>query len=118
MLKKEEKKFDEEHAEKKAEFEAIALRRVRLGLLLAEVGDQQKIEITEQEVNQAAFEQARRYPGQEMQILQMFQQNPQMMAQLRAPILEEKVVDYIAEIAKVTEEKVSVEDLLKPEEDE
>jgi trigger factor len=97
----------------KAEYRAIAERRVRLGLLLAEVGRANNVEVGQEEVNRALGEQARRYPGQERQVVDYYRNNPDALAQLRAPIFEEKVVDFIAELAKVSEKEVSAEELTK-----
>ncbi|MEH6545428.1 MAG: trigger factor [Sneathiella sp.] len=109
---------DQSEDELRAEYGDIADRRVRLGLLLAEVGRINNIEVSQDEVNQAMLTQARAYPGQEQQIFKMFQERPEMQAQLRAPIFEDKVVDFIAELATVTEKTVSVDDLMKdPDED-
>ena len=97
----------------KAEYRAIAERRVRLGLLLAEVGRANNVEVGREEVNRALGEQARRYPGQERQVVDYYRNNPDALAQLRAPIFEEKVVDFIVELAKVSEKEVSAEELTK-----
>jgi trigger factor len=97
----------------KAEYRAIAERRVRLGLLLAEVGRANNVEVGQEEVNRALGEQARRYPGQERQVVDYYRNNPDALAQLRAPIFEEKVVDFIVELAKVSEKEVSAEELTK-----
>lgn len=97
--------------ELKGEYRGIAERRVRLGLLLAEIGRRHKIEVSDQEVAQAISAQARNFPGQEQQIFEMYQRNPQMVAGIRAPIYEEKVVDYILELISVTNEDVSREAL-------
>jgi trigger factor len=105
--------------EEKADYRAIAERRVRLGLLLAEVGQRNNVTVTQDEVNRAMAEQARRFPGQERQVFEYFQKNPQAQASLRAPILEEKVCDFIIEMAEVSDRKTSVEELLRdPDEDE
>lgn len=110
---------DKSDEELKAEYTEIAQRRIRLGLLLSEVGQTNNIEVQQDEVNRAMAEQARQYPGQERMIVEYYQQNPEAMNQLRAPIFEDKVVDFILEMAKVTERKVSVEELTKiPEEGE
>ncbi|MCR9215325.1 MAG: trigger factor [Proteobacteria bacterium] len=109
---------DQSEEELREEYTQIAERRVRLGLLLAEVGRINNIEVTQDEVNQAILAQARSYPGQEQQIFQMFQERPEMQAQLRAPIFEDKVVDFIAELATVTENKVSVDELMKDPDEE
>jgi trigger factor len=98
------------------EYRAIAERRVRLGLILAEIGRRNDIQVSEQEVAQAVGEQARRFPGQERQVVEFYQKNPQALAQIRAPLYEEKVVDFILELAKVTNIEVSKEDLFADDE--
>ncbi len=103
--------LDEPEEEVRAEYRKIAERRVRLGLLLAEVGEKNSITVTEQELNQALAERARQFPGQERQLYQYFQQNPQAVQELRAPIFEDKVVDFIAELADVTDKVVSRDEL-------
>ncbi|RWR09737.1 trigger factor [Paenirhodobacter populi] len=95
------------------EHNKLAERRVRLGLLLAELGRKQDIEVTDAEFTQAVLNQARQYPGQEQAFFQFVQQNPQMQQQLRAPIFEDKVVDFIVGGADVTDKDVSKEDLQK-----
>jgi len=100
-------------ADEAAEFKAIAERRVRLGLLLSEIGTENKIQVTEQEVNQRIVEEVRRYPGQEQQVFEFYQKNEQARAQMRAPIFEEKVVDFILEMADLTDKEVSKEELEK-----
>jgi trigger factor len=100
----------------KEEYKAIALRRVRLGLLLAEVGRANDVQVTQDEVNRALGEQVRRFPGQERQVVEFYRSNPELLAQLRAPIFEEKVVDFILELAKVTDKPVTVEELFKEDE--
>ena len=102
--------------ELKAEYRGIAERRVRLGLVLAEIGRRHKVEVTDQEVAQAISAQARNYPGQERQIFEAYQRNPQMVAQVLAPLYEEKVVDYVLELIKVTNEDVSREQLFADDE--
>jgi trigger factor len=101
----------------KAEYNKIAQRRVRLGLVLAEIGRVAEIQIDEQEVQQALISEARNFPGQERQVIEFFQKDPNAMAQLRAPIYEDKVVDHILATAKVKQETVSKEDLLKEDEE-
>ena len=96
----------------KAAYRRIAERRVRLGLLLAEVGRSNNITVTQDELNQAITREARRHPGYERQVLDFYRQNPQAVANLRAPIFEDKVVDFIVELAKVEERKISPQDLL------
>ena len=98
----------------RAEYKKLAARRVRLGLVLGEIGDKSKIEVTQDELRNALFEQARRFPGQEKMVYEYFQNTPGAVSQLRAPIFEEKVVDHIAVLAKPTERKVSREELLAP----
>ena len=95
------------------EHQQLAERRVRLGLLLAELGRKNEIEVSDAEMTQAVMSQARQYPGQERQFFEFVQQNPQMRQQIQAPIFEDKVVDYIFELADVTEKKVSKDDLQK-----
>ncbi len=97
--------------ELKAEYRGIAERRVRLGLLLAEIGRRHKLEVSDQEVAQAIAQQARNFPGQERQIYEMYQRNPGMVANVRAPLYEEKVVDYVMELISVTNETVTREQL-------
>ena len=93
------------------EHRKLAERRVKLGLLLAELGQRAEVEVTDSEMTQAVMQQARQYPGQERQFFEFVQQNPQMQQQLRAPIFEDKVVDYVLERAEVTEKEVSKDDL-------
>jgi trigger factor len=115
-LEREHKTFADENTTEenaKAEYRAIAERRVRLGLVLAEIGEKNNITVTEDELNRAVMEQVRQFPGQEKQIYDYFRQNPQAIAGLRAPIFEEKVVDFLVELATVTETKVSREELFK-----
>ncbi|HAO37955.1 MULTISPECIES: trigger factor [unclassified Hyphomonas] len=108
---------DKSEDELKEEYRKIAERRVRLGLVLAEIGRVADVRISEQEVNQALVREARQYPGQETQVVEFFRNNPGAMAQLRAPIYEDKVVDHILEVAEITEETVSREDLFKEEDE-
>lgn len=91
----------------------LAERRVRLGLLLAELGQKAEVEVTDAEMTQAIMNQARQYPGQERAFFEFVQQNAQMQQQLRAPIFEDKVVDFVFEQASVTEKEISKEDLQK-----
>ncbi len=97
--------------ELKAEYRRIAERRVRLGLLLSEVGRLNNIQVNEDELKRAMIEEARRYPGQERQVIEHFRQNREAMDSLRAPIFEEKVIDFIVEMAKVDERQVTPEEL-------
>ncbi|MCB2110634.1 trigger factor [Albidovulum sp.] len=95
------------------EHKTLAERRVRLGLLLAEIGRKEKVEVSDAEMTQAVLAQARQYPGQERAFFDFVQKNPQMQQQLRAPIFEDKVVDLIVAGAKVTEKTVSKDKLEK-----
>lgn len=95
----------------KAEYRKIAERRVRLGLLLAEVGKRNKIEVSREELGQAIVREAQRYPGQERKVIDYYQQNPEAMSQLRAPLYEDKVVDYILELAKPADKSLTPKDI-------
>jgi trigger factor len=101
----------------KEEYQKIADRRVRLGLVLSEIGEKNKITVTDDEVGRAVIERARQMPGREKEIWDYYRNTPQALAQLRAPIYEDKVVDFILELADVTEKKVTREELLKDDED-
>lgn len=109
-----EKKSEEEL---RADYTKIAERRIRLGLLLSEVGRTNNIEVKPDEVTRAMIEQARRFPGQERQVMEYFQKNPEAAASLRAPIFEDKVIDFILEIASVTDKPVSKDELTKAAEE-
>ena len=102
----------------KAEYRKIAERRVRLGLVIGEIGDKAKVQVGQDELRRALIEQARRYPGQEKMVYEYYEKNPAALIELRAPIFEDKVVEHILEQAKPVDKKVSVEELLKPDEDE
>lgn len=104
---------DQDEIEVKDEHTELAARRVRLGLLLAELGRKANIEVSEQEMTQALMQQARQYPGQEREFFEFIQKNQQMQQQVRAPIYEDKVVDYVLELAEVTNKPVSKVDLEK-----
>ena len=104
--------------ELKEDYRKIAARRVMLGLLLADIGNINKIEVTAEEINRALVQQAQQYPGHEQQFIKLYQENPEAMASLRAPIFEEKVVDFILEMAKVSEREVSIEELIQSQDDE
>ncbi len=97
--------------ELKGEYRAIAERRVRLGLLLSEIGRQNSIEVSNEEINQALLREAQRHPGKEREVFEFFQRSPEAMANLRAPLFEDKVIDFITDLAKVTERRVSPEQL-------
>ena len=100
----------------KAEYRAISERRVRLGLVIAEIGEKNNITVTEEELSRAVMERARQFAGQEQRVWDYYRQNPQAVAALRAPIFEEKVVDFLLELASVNEKKVSREELYKEDE--
>jgi len=108
-LDDDDKEKDEETL--KADYRAIAERRVKLGLLLAEVGRREEIEVSQEELQQAVLAEVRRYPGQEQAVFEHFQKNPGALVHLRGPILEEKVVDHILDKAKVTEKALDAEGL-------
>jgi len=95
------------------EHKKLATRRVRLGLLLAELGQKAEVQVTDAEMTQAIMAQARQYPGQERQFFEFVQQNQQMQQQLRAPLFEDKVIDHIVALAKVSEKTVSKDKLQK-----
>lgn len=95
------------------EHNTLAERRVRLGLLLAELGQKAEIQVTDAEMTQAMMNQARQHPGQEREFFEFVQQNPQMQQQMRAPLFEDKVVDYVFELATVTDKDVSKDELQK-----
>jgi trigger factor len=99
----------------KEEYHKIADRRVRLGLVLSEIGEKNKITVTDDEVSRAVIERARQMPGREKEVWDYYRSNANALAQLRAPIYEDKVVDFILELANVTEKKVTREDLYKDE---
>jgi trigger factor len=100
----------------KEEYRKIADRRVRLGLVLSEIGEKNKITVTEDEVSRAVVERARSMPGREKEVWDYYRNNANALAQLRAPIYEDKVIDFILELANVTEKKVSREELYKDDE--
>ena len=97
----------------KEEYQKIADRRVRLGLVLSEIGEKNKITVTDDEVSRAVIERARQMPGREKEVWDYYRSNANALAQLRAPIYEDKVVDFILELANVTEKKVTREELYK-----
>lgn len=103
-----ESELDESERE---ELKGIAERRVRLGLVLSEIGRQNNIQVGDQELQQAVIQEAQRYPGQEREVFEYFQQNQQAVENLRAPLFEDKVVDYLLELANVSEKEVTAEEL-------
>jgi trigger factor len=102
----------------KQEYRDIAVRRVKLGLLLSEVGRQNNLEVPQEELTRAVIAEARRYPGQEKQVIEFYQRSPEHLNQLRAPLYEEKVVDFILEQADLSERSVSPEQFAKEGEEE
>ena len=100
---------DKSEDELKAEYRTIAERRVKLGLLLSEIGRRSQVEVKQDEIGRAVMSEARRYPGQERKVIDFYQNNPDALARVRAPLYEDKVVDYILDTAKVTERKISPE---------
>jgi trigger factor len=111
---------DEGTTEEKArgEYRALAERRVRLGLVLSEIGQRNNIQVNDEEVRRAIMERARAYPGQERKVIEFYKNNPGAMLELRAPIFEDKVVDFALELAKIEEKPVPAEELFRPEDDE
>jgi trigger factor len=109
---------DEDTTEEAAreEYHTIADRRVRLGLVLSEIGEKNKITVTDDEVSRAVIERARQMPGREKEVWDYYRNNVNALAQLRAPIYEDKVVDFILELANVSEKKVTREELFKDDE--
>jgi trigger factor len=103
---------DEDEEKLKEEYRRIAERRVRLGLLLAEAGRSNNITVTQEELNQALAQEARRHPGYERQVIEFYRKSPEAINNLRAPIFEEKVVDFILELAKPAERKVTPQELM------
>ncbi|GGC56001.1 trigger factor [Chelatococcus reniformis] len=100
-----------------AEYRRISERRVRLGLVLAEIGDKADIKVNDDEITRALVERARQFPGQEKMVWEFYQKNPEALAEVRAPIFEEKVVDHLLTQAKVTDKPVSKEELFTDEEE-
>jgi trigger factor len=115
-------RLDEEDAGKdeetlRADYRAIAERRVRLGLLVAEIGRTNNVQITEQDMRRAMIAEMQQFPGQEKMIMEFYQKNPRALDRLRGPIFEDKVVDYALELATVTDEEVSAEALFADTDD-
>ena len=100
--------------ELRQEYRDVAARRVRLGLIIGDVGEKNNIEVTQDELRGALLEEARKYPGQEKFVYEYYEKTPGAIGQLRAPIFEDRVVDLIVDQAAVTDKKVSVEELAKP----
>jgi trigger factor len=119
-LKAQGKTFADEGAKEedvRADYRKIAERRVRLGLVIAEIGEKNSIKVTDDEVTRAVVERARQFPGQEQQVWEFYRNSPQALASLRAPIFEDKVIDFLCELVKVTDKKVSREELYKEDEE-
>ncbi len=91
---------------------------MRLGLLLAEIGRVNSITVSEQEIDRALYQRAMQYPGQESQMLELMRKYPQFTSNVRGPLLEDKVVDFVLELAKVTDTVVTPEELAKDDADE
>ncbi len=100
----------------RAEYRTIAERRVRLGLVIAEIGERNNIKVTEEQLNAAVVEQLRQLPGREQEVWDYYRKNPGALAALRAPLFEDKVVDFLIELAEVTEKPVSRDELFKEDE--
>jgi trigger factor len=119
-LKQQNRTFaDEGTTEEKAreEYRGIAERRVRLGLVIAEIGEKNNIRVTDEQLRAAVMEQVRQFPGQERQIWEYYQKNPNALAALRAPLFEDKVVDFLVELGEVTDKPVSRDELFKEDEE-
>jgi trigger factor len=119
-LKQQNRTFEDEGTtEEKAreEYRGIAERRVRLGLVIAEIGEKNNIRVTDDQLRAALMEQVRQFPGQERQIWEYYQKNPNALAALRAPLFEDKVVDFLVELAEVTDKPVSRDELFKDDEE-
>jgi trigger factor len=101
----------------RADYLKIAERRVRLGLLLAEIGQKAEIKVSDEEVGQALTQRARAFPGQEKAVWDYYRKNPNALAEIRAPLYEEKVVDYVISLVKLTDKKVPKEELLRARDD-
>ena len=104
--------------ELKAEYRSIAERRVRLGLILSDLGTRNEVQVEGEELQQAVMREAMRYPGQERKVIEFFKGNPGALEQLRAPLFEDKVCDFIFEQVKLTDQPVSIEELMKDPDDE
>jgi len=101
----------------KEEYRGIAERRVRLGLVIAEIGERNGIKVSDEELSRAVMDRARQVPGREQEVWDFYRNNPDALASLRAPIFEDKVIDFILELAKISDKTVSREELYKEDED-
>jgi len=110
---------DEDTTEEKAreDYQKLAERRVRVGLVLADLGEKAEIQVTEDELQAAVFQQVQQYPGQEQQVMEYFREHPDAVAGLRAPIYEDKVIDHIMEKATITDKTVNKDELMKEDEE-
>lgn len=108
---------DTTEEEATAEYRTLAERRVRLGLVLSEIGEKESIDVTEEEMQRALFEQVRRFQGQEKEIYDFYRSNPDALASLRAPVFEEKVVDHLLTVVNVTDKVVTKEELMADDEE-
>jgi trigger factor len=119
-LKQQGRTFEDEGTTEEAartDYRNIAERRVRLGLVIAEIGDKNKIQVSEDEIKRALMQRAQQFPGQEQQVWDFYTKDPNALASLRAPIYEEKVVDFLTELTQVTDKKVSREELYREDDD-
>ena len=91
---------------------------MRLGLVIAEIGERNKIQVSNDEITRAIHDQARQFPGREQQVLEYYKQNPMAIAEIRSPIFEDKVIDFLLELAQVSEKPVSKEQLFAEDEEE
>ena len=119
-LKQQNRTFEDEgttEEKARAEYRGIAERRVRLGLVIAEIGEKNNIRVSDDQLRAAVMEQVRQFPGQERQIWEYYQKNPNALAALRAPLFEDKVVDFLVELAEVTDKPVLRDELFKDDEE-
>jgi len=119
-LKRQNRTFEDEgttEEKARAEYRAIAERRVRLGLVIAEIGEKNNIKVTDEQLNAAIVEQMRQLPGREQQLWDYYRKNPAALASLRAPLFEDKVVDFLIELAEVTDKPVSRDELFKEDDE-
>ncbi|MCB1495001.1 MAG: trigger factor [Bauldia sp.] len=120
-LSESQKTFEDENTTEeaaRADYQKIAERRVRLGLVLSEIGEKNNIDVTEEEVQRALSAQLRQFPGREKELVEYYRSNPDAVASLRAPIYEEKVIDFLLELVNVTDKTVSREELMRDDEEE
>jgi len=119
-LKQQNRTFEDEgttEEKARAEYRGIAERRVRLGLVIAEIGEKNNIRVSDDQLRAALMEQDRQFPGQERQIWEYYEKNPNALAAVRAPLFEDKVVDFLVELAEVTDKPVSRDELFKDDEE-